>query len=66
MEINYKTHGKNICLDCPMASKFSPKNRTCYCAAEEERTKCVTECDDYNYLVKGIKTECGIKKEVEK
>ena len=54
-----KTHGKNICLCCPKASQFSPKNRTCYCIEGQERQKCVTECDYYNFVVKGIYTECG-------
>ncbi len=59
IKINYKTHSRNICLDCPKSSQFSPKNRTCYCEIGEERTKCATECDFYNHIVKGIETVCG-------
>lgn len=51
--------GRNVCLDCPKAFRFSPKNRTCYCEVAEERTECATECDYYNLEVKGIYTECG-------
>ena len=54
-----KTHGRNICLDCPKAFRFSFKRRICYCEVGEERIKCVTECDYYNFVVKGIYTECG-------
>jgi len=61
IKINYKIHGRNLCLDCPEASQFSPKNRTCYCRIDGNRFKCVTECDFYNFIVKGIYTECGEK-----
>ena len=61
IKINHKTHGKNLCLDCPKAHQFSSKNRTCFCEIGEERTKCATECDFYNFIVKGIYTECGLK-----
>ncbi len=61
IKINCKTHGRNLCLSCPKASQFSPKNRTCLCGIDENRSKCVTECDFYNFIIKGIYTECGEK-----
>ncbi|KKN53342.1 hypothetical protein LCGC14_0603120 [marine sediment metagenome] len=61
IKINYKTHGRNLCLDCSEAFQFSPKNRTCLCGIDENRTKCATECDFYNFIVKVIYTECGVR-----
>jgi len=59
---NPKTHGRNICvfgkrkgdIRCFNCYLPSPKNRTCYCGILKERTKCVTECDDYIPIRKEI------------
>jgi hypothetical protein len=64
---NPKTHGKNICIDCYHAWNFSNKNRTCWCAIVKERTKCVTECDDFlincKHILRGTFVADTINKE---